>query len=464
MKTMQRTRHIPGPAGHPLFGSLPELRVDALGYLRECARRYGSIVRLRMPWPLGEMILVTDVALAEQIFLDDADSFRNSRMTQRMAAPILGNGLLLAEGAAWRRQRRMLQPAFARKQIASYVDDIARCSGAMSEGWEDGAQRDVYVDALACSIQIAARTLFGASLGSEAERAQRALEGAMTAFDRFKHSRLPLPLSIPTPNGLRLRRAARNLERVVYALIAQRRSSELVRDDLLATLLQARDDDGQPLSDRQIRDEAITAFAAGTETVAIALAWSFYLLACHPEVGRRIRAEAREVAGSAALEAQHLPRLRYTDRVVRESLRMFPPVWRTSRETARDYTLHGFRIKEGAQVVVSQYLNQHDPRYFAEPERFDPERWSDDFMQSLPKFAYFPFGAGQRMCIGHSFAMTELVVGLATVARRVDFTLAGAAPKPRAGSMLRAQDGVQLRVAKLDEQPNAQPHSHRMQP
>ena len=154
-------------------------------------------------------------------------------MTQRMAAPILGNGLLLAEGAAWRRQRRMLQPAFARKQLAGYVDDIAHCSGALAESWADGAARDVYVDALACSIQIAARTLFGASLGSEAERAHAALEGAMAAFDRFKHSRLPLPLSIPTPNGLRLRRAARNLERVVYALIAQRRSSQLLRDDLL---------------------------------------------------------------------------------------------------------------------------------------------------------------------------------------------------------------------------------------
>jgi cytochrome P450 len=446
---MTNARAIPGPVGHPIFGSFAELRADAIAYMSECVRNYGPVVRLRMPWPIGEMILISDALLAERIFIEDADSFRNSRMTQRMAAPILGNGLLLAEGAAWRRQRRMVQPAFTRGRVANYVEDMAACAAAMVDAWAHGAQRDVYGDALACSIHVAARTMFGATLGVEVEHARHALEAALAAFDRFKRSPLPLPLSIPTPNGLRLRRAAHNLERLIYEMIERRRHSKSVHADFLSSLLQERDEDGQPLSDRQLRDEAITAFAGGTETIAISLAWSFYLLAQHPQVAQRVRAEVLAVAGAAPLDARHLLQLRYTDRVIRETLRMFPPVWRTSREAACDYRLNGFLIKRGAEVVVSQYLNQHNPEYFEQPERFEPERWTDALLEALPKFAYFPFGVGQRMCIGQSFALAELVVALATAVREVDFELTDQLPKPRAGSMLRPRDGVRLRISKL---------------
>lgn len=436
----------PGPPGHFLVGSLPELRRDALGYMRRCERRYGSIFRLRMPWPIEELTVVADPALARTVFLEDIDSFQRSRWTRRMSSPILGNGLLLAEGDAWRRQRRLVQPAFHHERVAGYVDDIAACAEAMIASWSDGQPRDLYAEARALTVRVAARTLFGQTLGAEAERARTALEQAVAAFDRFKRSLLPLPLAVPTPAGLQLRRATRALDLLIYRTIAQRRENRERRVDLLSLLLDARDENGAPLTDREIRDEAITMFAGSTETSASALAWACYLLASHDDVMHRIRAEVAGVVGDGPVHLGHVARLGYVDKVVKETLRLYPPVWRTSREALNTYSLNGFAIRKGKQVVASQYLIHRNPRYFPDPERFDPARWSEDFTRSLPKFAYFPFGGGQRVCIGQAFATTVMTVTLATILARVRFETTAQKPEPKASTMLRPRAGVRLLV------------------
>jgi cytochrome P450 len=316
----------------------------------------------------------------------------------------------------------------------------------MVASWSEGQVRDLYAEARALTVRVAARTLFGQMLGSEAERARIALEQAVSAFDRFKRSPLPLPLAVPTPAGLQLRRATQELERLIYRTIAQRRKSSERKLDLLSLLLDARDAEGAPLTDREIRDEAITMFAGSTETSASALAWACYLLASHDDVMCSIRAEVAGVVGDGSVRLGHVARLGYVDKVVKETLRLYPPVWRTSREALDTYSLNGFAVRKGKQVVASQYLIHRNPRYFPDPERFNPARWNEDFTRSLPKFAYFPFGGGQRVCIGQALATTVLTVTLATIVARVRFETTAQKPEPKASTMLRPRAGVQLRV------------------
>jgi cytochrome P450 len=401
-----------------------------------------------MPLPIEEITVVSDPLLAKRLFLDDAESFTRSRWTRRMISPIVGEGLLLAEGEAWRRQRRMLQPAFHHERVASYVDAMASCARDMVDEWSPGLERDVYGDARAFSVHVAARTMFGAELGAEAARVRAALNEAVAAFDRFKSSRLPLPLAVPTPNGLRLRRATRELERLIFRAVHQRRAGGEQKLDLLSLLLDARDTDGQPLTDQEIRDEAMTMFAGGTETTAMTLAWACHLLALHSNEMERVRAEVARVVGDGPVRPEHVYGLTYVEKVIKETLRLFPPVWRTSREAVRTCSLDSYTVRKGKLVVACQYLIQRNPNYFADPERFEPSRWSDEFSKSLPKFAYFPFGGGQRMCIGQSFAMTELIVALAVIVLHARFEPAAQQPRPYGGTMLRPKHGVRLRILK----------------
>jgi cytochrome P450 len=280
----------------------------------------------------------------------------------------------------------------------------------------------------------------------------------MRTFVRRWRSVYPLPVWIPTPTNLRLKRAVRQLDAIVYGFIKERRASGGDRGDLLSMLLQAQDaDDGTRMTDKQVRDEAMTLFLAGHETTANALSWTWYLLSQHPEVEAKLAAELEAVLGGRSPTVADLPRLRYTEMVVLESMRIFPPVYAFGREAIRECTLGGYRVRRGTTVIMSQWVMHRDPRYFDNPEQFLPERWADGLAKRLPKFAYLPFGGGPRICIGNSFAMMEAILILATMLSKFRFTVLPDHPViPRPTVTLRPEHGIKGVLTKREPIPGAQ--------
>jgi cytochrome P450 len=416
----------PGPRGHWLSGSLPDFRRDRLDFLSRCARDYGDIVSLR----LGprRVFLVNLPDAIEAVLVTQSRNF-TKHFALRLNPLVLGKGLLTSEGDFWLRQRRLAQPAFHRTRIAAYGAVMVDYTQRMLTGWSAGQTCDILTEMMRLTLAIAAKTLFDAEVGAEADTVGTALQLLQANFIARFNSLLPLPVWVPTPNNLRLKRAVRQLDEILYGFIRQRRQSGVDRGDLLSLLLHARDeDDGSRMTDQQLRDEAMTLFLAGHETTALTLSWAWYLLATHPEAADRLLAEVRALLDGRAPTVEDLPRLRYTEGVVLEALRLYPPAYVVGREAIRDCEVGGFRVPAGTTLLMSQWVVHRDARYFDEPEKFRPDRWVGDLAQQLPKFAFFPFGGGPRICIGNTFAMMETVLVLATIAPRFRFTVLPAHP------------------------------------
>ncbi len=407
----------PGPKGHFLSGHLPEMRRDLLGFYLRSARDWGDCVTLR--FGLKRIFFVNHPDLIEQIL--HSRNF-TKHYALRMNRLLLGNGLLTSEGDFWLKQRRLIQPVFQRERITSYAPDMVAFAQKQIAAWRDGEVRDLHTEMRRLTLAIAAKTLFGADVTGQSEEVGRALHDAMGTFSQRFFRVLRIPERVPTPGNLRIRRAVGRLNAILYGLINQRRA-EGEQNDLLSILLHARhESDGTGMSDQQLRDEAMTLFLAGHETTALALSWCWYLLAQHPEVVESLEAELRQVMGGRAPTAADLPHLPYTDRVVQEVMRLYPPAYAIGRQAIQPCTIDGFTIPAGATVLMSQWVVHRDPRFFEEPERFYPSRWADGLARRLPRYAYFPFGGGQRLCIGNNFALMELSLVLATIAQRFRFT------------------------------------------
>jgi cytochrome P450 len=444
-----------GPQGHFLTGVLPELGRDPLGFLTACARRYGDFVPLRFGLLPG--LLLSHPDLAEEVLVTQHRYFVKSPTVRRLR--VLGNGLLTSEGEVWRRQRRLMQPAFHRRRVAGYAETMVRQTERMLAGWRDGETRDVVRDMTALTMGIVTETLFGAGLPGgpgTLEELGAALAAIGEHFNSRTYSlRFFLPDAVPTPGNLRLRRAIARLDRVIYGIIGERRRGGLADGgDLLSLLLRARDEPDEEggrasgqgaggMTDRQLRDEVMTLFLAGHDTTALALSWTWALLAQHPVAEARLHAELREVLGGRAPAAADLPRLRYTEHVLTEALRLYPPAWAVGRQAVADCEIGGRRVRRGTVVTISQWVIHRDPRFFADADAFRPERWADGLAGRLPRYAYFPFGGGPRVCIGAGFAMTEAVLLLATIAQRFRLSLeAGFALTPQPFVTLRPKHGV----------------------
>ncbi len=417
----------PGPRGHWLLGTLPEWRADILGFYTRCARDHGDIVGLRMA--NRRVALVSHPDGIEEVLATKNRHFVKN-FAQRALAPWLGNGLLLSEGDVWLRQRRLIQPAFRRERVASYAETMVALTRRMLDTWRDGETRDVHDELTRLTLAIAARTLFDADVSDRASEVTQALLVMMDDFNTRFRGLFAAPLWLPTPTNLRTRRGLLRLRAVIDRIIAERRGSGADRGDLLSILLQARDEegDGGRMSDGQLRDEVVTLLLAGHDTTANALTWTWYLLATHPPAAERLAAEVRDVLGDRPPTAADLPRLPYAEHVVAEAMRLYPPVYGFGRESVQETEVMGYRIPKGWNVVMSQWVVQRDPRWFPDPERFDPDRWAGDRTQRLPRYAYFPFGGGPRLCIGNAFAQMEAVLVLATVAREYHFTIDPAHP------------------------------------
>jgi cytochrome P450 len=411
-----------GPKGHWLLGNLRDWRADILGFYTRMAREHGDIVSLRIAD--RRMVLVSHPDGVEEVLATRHRHFKKN-FAQRMLTPWLGNGLLLSEGEVWLRQRRLMQPAFRRERVTSYADTMVALTRRMIDSWQDGETRDIHDELTRLTLAIAARTLFDADVTDRASEVGQALLVLMNDFNKRFRSLFALPLWMPTPANVRSRRAIGRLRAVIDRIIVERRRSGAEGRDLLSILLNARDEegDGGHMTDQQLRDEVLTLLLAGHDTTANALTWTWYLLATHPDIAERLAGEVRDVLGDQPPTAADLPRLTYTERVVAEAMRLYPPVYAFGREAVQDTEVLGHRIPHGWNVVMSQWVIQRDPRWFADPERFDPDRWADSLAQRLPRYAYFPFGGGPRLCIGNAFAQMEAVLILATIAREYQFTI-----------------------------------------
>lgn len=430
----------PGPTGHWLLGNLRDYRRDRLGFLETVRDAHGPVARYRLG--TRDFVVISEPRLIEQVLVTRNHEFGKSAIT-KMLASVFGNGLLLSEGEFWLRQRRLIQPTFAQQQIARFGETMVRHAQKLIENWRPDREVDLLVAMQEVTMTIAAETLLGVQLAEEVQEIHEPHDFIRADFDRRTESIVTLPQWVPTPYRLRVRAAQRKIGTIVDRLIDSRRSSSAASSDILSKLLALRDEGNRRMTDTQVRDEALTFLFAGHETTASTLAWVWYLLATHPEAEAQLHKELSEVLAGRLPTAADVPRLGYTTNVVCEALRLFPSVYGMSRQALADCELGGYRIPQGTNLVLSQWLTHRDAQWFSEPLEFHPNRWAPEFQKSLPHYAYFPFGGGPRVCIGNTFAMMEAVLVIATMASRYRFQLVeGHQIRPHASVTLRPSPGV----------------------
>lgn len=406
-----------GPKGLPFLGNILAFGRDQLGFFTTCARTYGDVVKLDFAgWPC---LLVSDMDAIEQILVKDHRNFIKTELMWRHVRALFGKGLLTSEGELWQKQRRLAAPPFAGQQLLGYGDDMVALTQNMLKGWEDGNVFDVHPKMMGLTLRVAAKSLFDSEVEQDIMDVDHALNDLIVEMEaRFKRPFL-IPDGLPLPGHLRYRRAIRTVERVVGRMIAERRGKDLAdRPDFLSRLMAARDEAGNPMSDALLRDEAITLLLAGHETTALVLSWTLHLLGQNPDVLARLGMEIAEVVGEHPARTDDLPRLKYAESVILESMRLYPPAWVIGRESTGPFEIGGQTFPAGTTIFISQWVLHHDKRYFEDPESFRPERWRNDLAKRLPRFAYMPFGGGPRVCIGQRFAMMEAILILTTIAQR----------------------------------------------
>jgi cytochrome P450 len=415
---MTATAKIPaGPKGGLLMGNMREFNRDTLGFIERCAREFGDIVLARFLYVPACFLFSPDhieyvLASGSKNFIK-AESLRSPFFSR-----LVGNGLVTSEGDFWRRQRRLAQPAFHRDRVNAYGETMVAFTERMLDTWQDGETLDAHDAMMRLAQAIVVKTLFSADVSGEADRVGEALRVIVNPFASQATLKWILDNRLPTPGHMRFNRAVKEVDDVVYGFIAERRASGVDTGDLLSMLLRAQDEDGSVMTDKQLRDEVMTLFLAGHETSALVLTWAWHLLADSAEAEEKLTAELEEVLGGRAPTVEDLPRLRYCEWIVKESMRLYPPAYAVGREAVRDCEIGGYHIPAGRQIFAFQWVVQRDARWYDEPESFRPERWREEVASRLPKYAYFPFGGGPRQCIGNAFAMMETVLILATVAQR----------------------------------------------
>jgi len=395
--------------------------VDSPEFYKRNAERFGDVCSFMTPNGFRQFQFNHPELVGEMLVRDAQHHLRG--VVLRRARGILGDGLLTSEEPLHLRQRRLAQPAFHRGRLAGYGGEIVRLAREMTATWpREGGEIEVHAEMVRLTLRITSRCL----LGTDVHESVQTFVDSMQIFnDYLPFALLPgasllerLPIG-PMP---RLRRALAALDRLIFGIIRERRASGVLGDDLLGMLLEAEDEAGA-MSDRQVRDEALTILLAGHETTANALTFALWQVAQYPEMQQRMREEVEAVCGRRTPEAADFRRLNLVERVFAESMRLYPPAWVVARTAVRDYTMaNGQAIPKGAHLIASQLVLHHDPRWWPEPMRFDPERFTEAAKAARPKFAYFPFGGGARYCIGEGFAWMEGVLMLAAVLQ--EWTLA----------------------------------------
>ncbi len=425
------------------MGVMSDFNRDSLSFITRC-RDYGDVVSMRFLYLRTYFIYHPNEI--EYVVSTNARNFKKpGTFRSPFFQALVGNGLLTSEGDFWKRQRRLAQPAFHRQRINAYGEVMVEYAERMMSGWPEGDVRDIHRDMMRLTLEIVVKTLFNADVSQDAVKVGRVLSRIVKPFASQATLKWILDNRLPTPAHRRFQADAKEIDSIVYRIIAERRSSGRDQGDLLSMLLEAQDEDGAQMNDKQLRDEVMTLFLAGHETTALTLSWIWYLLAKNPSVEQKFHAELEEVLGGRQPNIDDLPRLKYADMIAREAMRLYPPAFGLGREAIEDCEIGGYHVPRKTQVFMFQWATQRDARFFPEPDRFLPERWTEEFVDNLPKYAYFPFGGGPRFCIGNVFAMMEIVLVMATIGQRLRLTLVPDHPVTLQPAMsLRPKDGIKV--------------------
>jgi cytochrome P450 len=435
----------PGPRSHIPFRYLRTLQRDPIPFFKKLATEYGDASQFHVG--PQQIFFFNHPDLIRDLLVTQHRSFHKSRVLQRSKI-IFGEGLLTSEEEVHRRQRRLVQPAFHRDRIARYAEVMIERTARLA--WRGGGVLDVHHEMMRLTLSVVAKTLFDADVDEEADEIGAALTSLVDLFPTLMNPMANLLRKLPLPQTMRFRRSLERLDKTIYGIIDERRKSGEDRGDLLSMLLMAVDEegDGGSMSDQQLRDEAMTLFLAGHETTANALAWTWYLLALNPDAANAMLREIDAVLADRLPTPADYARLPYTEMVVAESMRMFPPAWAVSRLAIEDAMIGEWLVPRGAVVVAAQAVTHRDSRWFPDPERFDPLRFTPEAKASRPKVSYFPFGAGPRICIGEGFAWMEAVLIVATIAQQWRLHLVSGDVTPQASITLRPKGGIRMRVAR----------------
>jgi len=431
---------LPGPTIPAWTQSITNLlpwRVDfdSLGFMLKEARQFGNFYAI---WVGDKPIyVVSDPQLVREILVERAAEFHKAELVKHAVGSFAGNGLFTNEGDFWRRQRKLAQPAFHHGRIEAYGTIMVQQTQEMIASWQAGEMRDIAHEMTKLTLGIVNKTLFNVDVRAQAEHIGELMTVLLTGANDRINSYNPVWNRFFQQNQRREAAATQELFALIEAIIADHRQHTEDTGDLLSMLMAARDEEGNPMSEQQLRDEIITLFIAGHETTANALAWAFYLVAKHPAVAQRLMDELAPLNGKA-LAVRDLAALSYSEWVIKEAMRLYPPAGGVTRQPIHDIELAGYAIAKGSTIAISTYVMHHDPKLYVDPERFDPERFSPENEAKLPKYAYLPFGAGPRVCIGNSFAMMEARLILLTVLQHYQLLLA-------AGQTVRAEQLFTLR-------------------
>ncbi|GAA0133744.1 cytochrome P450 [Paenibacillus sp. YSY-4.3] len=443
----------PGPKAAPFIGNLAEFGRDPLGFVSMCAKQYGDVVKIRVEKD-RDTYLINHPSYIEYVLANTNRVFSKGYHRDPIMRLVLGNGLITSEGEFWMRQRRLSQPAFHHKRIANYADIMVGFTDRMISGWKNQEVHSIDEDMMRLTMEIVCKSLFHIDLREEADEISHSIETLLQEYNVqltsvFKRILSLLGLGkIPTPGDSRLNSAVNQLDSIIYNIIAERRKTPGDRGDLLSMLIEEHDEvDGTHMTDKQLRDEVMSLFLAGHETTANTLSWTWYFLAQNPSIEQKLMSEIQHVLNGRLPTFEDLPQLKYVEQVVKEVMRLRPPVWWISREANQDCEIGEFHIPAGSEIGISQWVMHHDPKYFEDPLTFKPERWDnrENREKHLPKYAYFPFGGGPRVCIGNQFAMMEAILLVATIAQRFQLELVNDHPVALEPSItLRPKDGIKM--------------------
>lgn len=438
----------PGPRGLPLLGTIAEFGRDKLGFFTRCQRDHGDIVATNFAgWPT---LVVSDLPAIERILVTEHHRFAKNSLVWRQTRALFGQGLLTSDGTLWKRQRSLAAPSFVPRRLEGYIPSVMAITDRVVASWPVGDTFDMHARTMGLSLEVAARTLFDSPVGDDVHTIDHALNDILRELEARIRRPVLLPDALPLPGHRRYTRGIAAVETVIDRMIrARRERTDAVGRDFLASLMAARDVNGGQMSDRQLRDEAITLLLAGHETTALVLSWACYLLAQAPDIADRIADEVGSVAPGRELTATDLPRLRLTEAALIETMRVYPPSWTIGRESIEPFEIGGYHFPAGVTIFISQWVIHRDARYYDAPEVFRPDRWLDGLQHTLPRFAYMPFGGGPRVCIGQHFAMMEAVVMLATIVRCFRIQWMGTRPiVPSPSITLRPSGGVPVMLTR----------------